>query len=362
MLLVLLILAFASATKWHQLETYRFEDYVAEYNLAYAPNEVRMRQSLFEARLREIRQHNSDPTQTWKAGVNQFTDRTEGELKAMLGGRRVADHMRRTPVEAKKYDPEYIKAAGNIPIDWRTQGVITPVKDQGRCGSCWSFAAAETLESYHAIATGSLAILSQQQILDCTPNPKHCGGTGGCGGATAELAYGQIAVNGGLASEWTYPYMSYFGDAGMCNSTRMKAVASISTYVNLPINEYAPVVAHLLEDGPLAVSVDASVWFKYETGVFNSCNQTNPDLDHAVQLVGMGVDPQSGKYWLVRNSWTTAWGENGYIRLYRSEDTVCGIDLTPGDGDGCDNGPATETVCGTCGILYDALYPVIKGH
>jgi len=239
-------------------------------------------------------------------------------------------------------------------------GVITPVKDQGRCGSCWSFAAAETLESYYALVNhNEMPILSEQQILDCTPNPDQCGGTGGCGGATVELAYQQIKAMGGLSSEWVYPYMSYFGDNLPCNSTRFRPVAKISGYVNLPTNRAKPVINHLLNKGPLAVSVDAGAWSHYESGVFDGCNQTNPDLDHAVQLVGMGTDPTYGDYWLIRNSWTPLWGEAGYIRLRRTMIPRCGVDITPLDGDGCVNGSTTEFVCGTCGVLYDALYPIV---
>lgn len=119
-----------------------------------------------------------------------------------------------------------------------------------------------------------------------------------------------------------------------------------------------------------AISVDAGAWSKYETGVFNGCNQTNPDLDHAVQLVGVGSDPELGDYWLVRNSWNPTWGEDGYIRIMRTSNSMisieseyvveCGTDLTPRDGDGCNAGPNSVKVCGTCGILYDANFPVIS--
>jgi len=228
-------------------------------------------------------------------------------------------------------------------------------------GSCWSFAAAETIESYYAIANPSkIRILSEQQILDCTPNPSKCGGSGGCGGATVELAFQQIINIGGLSSEWTYPYSSYFGDNGMCNSSRFKPEVQLSSFGNLPTNEADPIVAHLLQKGPLAISVDASKWSQYEGGVFDGCNQTNPDLDHAVQLVGFGTDSQFGDYWLVRNSWSPSWGEGGFIRLKRSKKEPCGYDITPQDGDGCANQTKPEYVCGTCGVLYDAVFPVIR--
>jgi len=357
MFFLLALLSIATATQWHELSAYRFQHYTKEFGKSYSTYEAKTRERIFEARLSAIRLHNQDPTKTWKQGVNQFTDKTDEELKAYLGAR-PGPKLNVVPVHVTA---ETLKDLDDD-VDWRDQGVVTAVKDQGRCGSCWSFAAAETLESYYALASDNLVQLSQQQILDCTENPQHCGGSGGCGGGTVELAYAQIIKMGGLASEWTYPYLSYFGDANTCNTTRAVAVATITSYVNLPPNEQPPVINHLATQGPLAISVDASQWFTYETGVFDGCNQTNPDLDHAVQLVGYGTDDKLGPYWIVRNSWTPSWGEAGYIRLRREPDNAvrCGTDLTPGDGDGCSGGPPTEKVCGSCGLLYDAVYPVVS--
>jgi len=251
-------------------------------------------------------------------------------------------------------------AAIPLAVDWRDKGIVTPVKDQGDCGSCWSFATTEITESYWAMATGKVNILSEQQILDCTPNPLHCGGTGGCGGATAELAFAQITKMGGLSSEWTYPYISYYGTDYSCKMNQVEPIAKVASFVNLPVNEHDPVLNYVATSGPLAISVDASTWSSYESGVYNGCNQTNPDLDHAVVLVGYGTDAQLGDYWIVRNSWSPQWGEEGYIRLKRQDPAPCGIDINPSDGDGCTGGPPTVDVCGTCGILFDTLYPVVS--
>jgi len=246
-----------------------------------------------------------------------------------------------------------------VNVDWRTKGIISPVKDQGECGSCWSFGTAETVESYYAKSTNLLAVLSEQQILDCTANVDDCGGTGGCGGGTPELAYAQIMKNGGLSSEWTYPYTSYFGDAYACNATRINPVATLSGFQVLPSNSYSPVLTYIANNGPLAVNVDASSWSSYESGVFSGCNMVNPDIDHVVQLVGYGTDSTLGDYWLIRNSWSPSWGEQGYIRLQRSSTPPCGVDIIPSDGTGCNNGPANVTVCGMCAVLYDTSFPVV---
>merc|ERR1712086_63280 len=100
-------------------------------------------------------------------------------------------------------------------MDWRSQGVISAVKDQGNCGSCWAFATTETIESYFAIATGALSVLSPEQLVNCAPNPHHCGGTGGCQGSIPEVAYDYIKKHG-MTTEWKMPYTAYNGKASSC--------------------------------------------------------------------------------------------------------------------------------------------------
>jgi cathepsin L len=348
-----------SRTAWHQLQSYTFENYQNEFQKKYSPEELPMRQAIFERKLREINAHNADSTKTWKAGVNHLTDRTDAEFRTRLGVKKSLLYKHHAETLVVERPPVVDVSALPPNVDWREKNIISPVKDQGDCGSCWTFATAEVTESYWAMATGKLNILSEQQILDCTPNPNHCGGTGGCEGGTAELAWAQITQTGGLSSEWTYPYISYTGTDFSCKTTQIVPIAKVSKFMNLPVNEQDPILSYLASSGPLAISVDASTWSSYESGVFNGCNQTNPDLDHAVMLVGYGTDSALGDYWLVRNSWSPQWGEEGYIRLHRENPFTCGTDTTPSDGDGCTNGPPTVNVCGTCGILFDALYPVV---
>jgi cathepsin L len=136
-------------------------------------------------------------------------------------------------------------------------------------------------------------------------------------------------------------------------------VAAISGYNIITSNSYSELMDAIANVGPVGITVDASQWSSYSGGVFDGCNQENPDLDHGVLLVGYGTDDELGDYWLVRNSWGPAWGEKGYIRIARTDDEEnrCGVDITPADGTGCKDGPANVTVCGTCGILYDNSYP-----
>jgi len=285
-----------------------------------------------------------------------MTDWTQQEFSKLLGLKKQFLYASKKP----QNEDNTTHSIRELPpyVDWREKNIITPVKNQGMCGSCWSFGTAESIESFSALSSGQLQELSEQQILDCTANPRDCGGTGGCGGGTPELAYNQI-MKTGLSSEWTYPYISFSGNNFKCKNNEIQPVVRLSGFKVLPSNQYVPVLQALAYEGPLAVNVDASSWGDYETGVFDGCNQTNPDIDHVVQLVGYGTDTQHGDYWLVRNSWSPAFGEAGYIRLQRSATARCGTDIKPSDGTGCNGGPTRVTVCGTCGILYDTSYPVI---
>jgi len=248
-------------------------------------------------------------------------------------------------------------AVSSLPdsVDWRIQKIVTPVKDQGGCGSCWAFAAVETIESMLIQATGKTTLLSSQNMVSCTPNPQHCGGTGGCNGATSELGY-QYVADKGIASEKDYPYR---GVTGTCDESKPKS-AHVHGFVKLPENNYTALLTAVATIGPIAVSVDAEPWMSYSRGVFKGCGFRRIDINHAVQLVGYGREG-SDDYWIVRNSWGGMWGESGYIRILKHSDGSsqwCGPDPSPADGTGCDGGPPEVTVCGSCGIWYDSSYPI----
>lgn len=291
-----------------------------------------------------------------------MTDLSKQELERLKGYSRIDKRL----LTSKKQNTTLPLGFKKVPVkslpetvDWRLKGVVTPVKDQGGCGSCWTFASAETIESHLAINAGVLVELSEQQLTSCMPNPKECGGQGGCKGATAELAFDFIAQSGGIASEWTYPYASHEGDEPTCKD-KIRPYATIEGYHQLKPGDYTELMNAVAQLGPMSISVDASSWSTYEEGVYDGCNITSPDINHAVQLVGYGTDKDLGDYWLVRNSWTPSWGEGGYIRVKRrgeSEEGWCGTDTNPFDGTACKGDPDTVEVCGTCGILFDTAFP-----
>jgi len=359
-----------SSTQWnslsgHKQRTYTFDDFKRHFNRNYEnETEEQFRREIFQRKLAEVHAHNKDTTKSWRQAINRFSDHTHEEFKGYLGLHKgLLRHLRsqnnRIPQPEHFYKDVNLSSFVGANVDWRVKGVITPPKDQGACGSCWTFATAETIESYGALATRQLLTLSEQQILDCTPNPDDCGGTGGCGGGTVELAVARIVQMGGLSKESDYPYVSGGGSNYQCDMSKVKPAVKVTQYVDLPSNKLSPVLQWLTNNGPLAISVDASTWSGYGGGVFDGCDNANPDLDHAVQCVGYGTDPTEGDFWLVRNSWGPDYGENGYIRLKRYSTPPCGVDTTPSDGDGCNGGPTQVAVCGNCGILYDTTYVTV---
>jgi cathepsin L len=163
-----------------------------------------------------------------------------------------------------------------------------------------------------------------------------------------------------MFEEYQYCYTSYYGADSACLATSLSSspVATVDGYVALATNNYSDLMNAIATIGPIAVSVDASSWHAYKGGIFAGCNQASPDINHVVVLVGYGEE-RGQKYWLVRNSWSAAWGEKGYIKLARtdSDDENCGIDVTPQNGSACEGQTEPVKACGTCGVLYDSSYP-----
>ena len=167
-------------------------------------------------------------------------------------------------------------------VDWRKAGIVSAVKDQGHCGSCWAFASTAVIESAVAKASGMLFDLSVQQMAMCAPNPDKCGGTGNCAGSTAELAFDYVAKSTGMVEEFMYGYGAYYGNVTSCEVPEGPPKASIGGYEQLPTNELKPFMNALYTEGPISISVDASTWHAYHSGIYDGCDASKPDIDHAV--------------------------------------------------------------------------------
>ena len=357
----------AAKPSWRELDGYTFDKFVSEHRLSYkaGTSEYATHKAIFDKELSRVVAHNKRNA-SWKENVNHMSAMTADEKQALNGRSESVAQASAKRMTSQIPQPDSHKmrlSASSLPtdVDWRTEGVVTAVKDQGHCGSCWAFASTAVIESHVAIASGMLFDLSPQQVAACSPNPNSCGGTGNCQGATSEMAFDYAANSKkGIVESFMYPYTEYYGEESSC---KVPAMASgkgfIDGFVQLTENNYDDLMNAVAIQGPIAVSVDASTWHSYESGIFDGCNQEQPDINHAVVLMGYGTD-NGQDYWLVRNSWSASFGEAGYIRVARtsSEETRCAVDTTPCDGSACAGTCDTPvTVCGTCGILYDSSYP-----
>merc|ERR1739838_912642 len=276
----------------------------------------------------------------------------------------------RAPRKSVNYDNLQAKIA-DLPesVDWRDQGVVTSVRNQGACGSCWAFASASVLGSYAKInnMTHDLIELSPQHLVSCVPNPLKCGGTGGCMGSIEPLAYTYASLFG-IVTEDDYPYASGSGgndDVCEFDATTTDATVMTMGFETLPHNDAAALMDHLANMGPLSASVAANDWGLYSGGVFDGCDyNSNIAVNHAVLLMGYGTDDSGMDYWLIQNSWGERWGDvingnAGYIKLRRQSTPQCGEDTTPLDGSACqDGGVESVHVCGTCAVISDNSYPI----
>ncbi|XP_028280700.1 cathepsin K [Parambassis ranga] len=296
-------------TQWEQWKmTHR-----REYN---GLDEEGIRRAIWEKNMRMIEAHNQEAAlgiHSYELGMNHLGDMTSEEVVEKMTGLQIP--LNREPGHTADLD-----GVSKLPksIDYRKKGMVTSVKNQGSCGSCWAFSSAGALEGQLAKKTGQLIDLSPQNLVDCVT------GNDGCGGGYMTIAFDYVQQNGGIDSEEAYPYV---GEDQPCRYNSSGMAAQCKGYKEVPKGDEHALAVALYKVGPVSVGIDAtqpSFQF-YKQGVYFDRDCNAEDINHAVLAVGYGVTPKGKKYWIVKNSWGETWGKQGYVLMARNRGNLCGI-------------------------------------
>jgi len=283
----------------------QFDDYTRFWNKTYTHVERAARFGNYKMNAAKIAKFNAQTKIRGygaRFGFTKFSDWSEREQKGLNGFIRSPNRPPRV------FDETELGANPTQPIDWVKAGKTTPIKDQGQCGSCWAFSTTETVESAILMKSSSVQQLSPQEIVDCDSSDQ------GCNGGDPQEALGWVKQQGGLDTDKCYPYTA---QDGTCASSQCTPAGNIQQVIPVSGSEQDMYNA-LQKYGPLSICADASSWSNYNGGVLTA-DQCGSDVDHAIQLTG--YSPTQGGYWIVRNSWGSDWGENGFIYLQYGQNT-----------------------------------------
>ena len=318
-LIVLLFVFCSCEAEFDSIVFHRFQKFIKKYNKKYeSVNEYLARYEIFK---KNVMKSFMNENKSYQTGITKFSDLTKQEFT------KIYLNLNYDAMAMANFNPYLVDIKYGAPssYDWRTRNIVTPVEDQGLCGSFWAFATLGNLESIYALRKGVLKVFSKQMLIDCDTSDS------GCNGGLMEYAYTWIKKNGIMLDE-DYPYI---GKKSTCKSDKSKYVDMVVTgYFKLGgsssifscADEYE-IKEFLYEMGPLAAALNANPLQTYTSGVLvaNSTDCPSSGINHAVLIVGYGTDPSVGlDYWIVKNSWGESWGENGYFRIKRGSGT-CGI-------------------------------------
>jgi len=285
-----------------------FVSWMRENENMFTGDEYHQRLGIFLANKRLVREHNA-AHKGFTVALNKFAALTTSEYRSLLGFKPIAKTSTKVAVKSSNNGAD---------VDWRQKGVVNPIKDQGQCGSCWAFSTVQTVESCYAVSTGTLYSLSESQLVDC------CSACSGCDGGfpNATLDWVIKHENGGFMKEEDYPYSPV---EHSCKFDPSKVVVTITGYKEIAQGSESDLADKCASVGPISVGIDASNWsFQlYSSGIYDEPSCSSYSLDHAVGVVGYGSEG-GVNYWIVRNSWGTSWGEEGYIRMVKDKNNQCG--------------------------------------
>jgi len=325
----------------------QFDAFAAKFGKVYADDvEYNRRMGYFEQSLRKLAVQRAEMARnrqtSWVADVTFLFDLSESEKAAWTGPKKYdATGLAISCLAHGVTSPAMTTEALPTSWDWRTKGVVNPVKNQGQCGSCWAFSTIGVIESKWAILGNTLTSFSEQEIVDCShgcseepPYGQVC--NQGCNGGWQWNAFYDVVSWGGVDLETDYVYTA---QTGTCHKQQYTSHAPLKNYTCLSTPQGAiasedQMAAYLVANGPIAIAMDAGLLESYQGGIIQptagQCSQVQ--LDHAIIIVGFDVDTTQTPnlpFWIVRNSWGTAWGESGYFRIVRGTNgqniNACGL-------------------------------------
>ncbi|KAI1700019.1 papain family cysteine protease domain-containing protein [Ditylenchus destructor] len=312
-----------------------WNDFKQKFGKSYGDDEPQRMQAFFTSRKR-VNDHNKKFEQklvSFQTELNHLADMLEDEYRKLNSYKVQSSVTSKSESNSKSEEsPEPCESGEErrkretIPdsLDWNEQGLVTGVKDQGQCGSCWTFSTTGSLEAQYKKATGKLKSFSEQELVDCsTEMPNN-----GCYGGNVESAFEHTIKYGGLDTEKEYPYIAMDSTCSSNNSHPAWFGSRPISYQNVgPSGDESALKEKVAKIGPISAIMDASLWSYqlYKRGVYYEPSCDSNRLNHAVLVVGYGTDPEHGDYWLIKNSWGVGWGEQGYMRLARNKDNHCGL-------------------------------------
>nr|XP_033780738.1 cathepsin K-like isoform X2 [Geotrypetes seraphini]XP_033780739.1 cathepsin K-like isoform X2 [Geotrypetes seraphini]XP_033780740.1 cathepsin K-like isoform X2 [Geotrypetes seraphini] len=295
----------------------QWQQWKKSYNKQYnSEGDELQRRLIWEKNLKYIGLHNLEFSlgkHTYELGMNHLGDMTSEEVVETMTGLKVPPRRSLSNVT----DPDDGEDQAPDSVDYRKKGYVTPVRNQGACGSCWAFSSVGALEGQLKKKTGKLVNLSPQNLVDCVTKNE------GCGGGYMTNAFEYVKENLGIDSENAYPYI---GEDEECHYNPVGKAAKCKGYKEVKVGSEKALKSAVARVGPISVGIDAglSSFMSYRKGIYYDPDCDEADINHAVLVVGYGV--QKGmKYWIVKNSWGKDWGNKGYILMAREKNNTCGI-------------------------------------